>query len=134
MNKTSAGVISTVTRLCLLVLALISTTLTISCSNDEMLVGEWQSEKPERVWLKFTKDSVDESFYNSVSYTRDGQTYTAQWQVAHDGAILFTAPRPLIPSIGFRGNAQPHRILELTRNKFVVKWRGDDPYEFRRIR
>jgi hypothetical protein len=147
VKRISGGETMKANKLTILILTLLSI-VTGACtsisSKENNLVGEWQSTKPESVHLTIAKDPSspgravqnNDGFYHGfscTSCTQDGGTYNLWWRIRDDdrGTILDIAFNDNFPNRGYI----PHRVIELTSDKFVVEW-GDNDHrlEFQRVR
>jgi hypothetical protein len=105
---------------------------------DGKLVGEWQSSAPESVHLKFTQDGTLEGYYKSLSYASAGTDHQAYWAISANGTELYLSTGSGYGPGMVGLNARPHKIIELTSDKFVVEWGSEEfrsrTVEFHRVK
>ena len=130
----------------LTLLSLVVTSCSPSSSMENKLLGDWQSNGPEIVRLKFTKTTTsNDGFHDGYSETRNGRTVTQDdWRI--DKGELILQERGVFNDM-LRNTSQGaatrsyHRIVELTADRFVVEWTNarsiisgvPDRQEYRRV-
>lgn len=139
---------TTITILILILLSMVTTACSSISSMEDKLVGEWQSKGPNPISLKIAKGATDnDGFHNGYSSTEDGETNTYDWRIEYRGErpVLCLRGKGYWDDFARRtgnsgGSEYPHRIIDLTADKFVVEWNtiyftgSTDIKEFQRVK